>query len=96
MTTEKKSKLEELQELMETARCAAKYLRKKADDCTDENRQAVLMELAETASAEYSKYFFEEDALWNELHSETSAEISAQNKKSRSNATSYYEGKIPA
>ena len=66
MTAEKKVQLKELQKLFKLAVNAAEYLNKKADECKDKTRRAILRELAETATAEADKYFAEEQPLWDE------------------------------
>ena len=48
MTAEKKVQLKELQKLFKLAVNAAEYLNKKADECKDKTRHAILRELAET------------------------------------------------
>ena len=73
MTSENKAKLKNLQSLHRMATWAAEYLNKKADECTDETRRAVLIELAETAEAESEKYFAEEKPLWSEYFEEVVA-----------------------
>lgn len=67
MTAEKKARLKELQKLFKLAVNAAEYLNKKADECKDETRHAILRELADTATAEADKYFAEEQPLWDEV-----------------------------
>ena len=68
MTEEKKARLKELQELHKLAFVSAKYLNKKAEDCQEESRRALYLELAETASAEATKYWAEESPLWDEVY----------------------------
>ena len=70
MTAEKGARLKELQALHKMARNAADYLNKKADECINETRRALYIELAETATAEADKYFEEETPLWNDVWSD--------------------------
>lgn len=70
MTSENKARLKELQKLFKMASNAADYLNKKADECQEETRRALYIELAEVAEAEADKYFAEESPLWDELYEE--------------------------
>ena len=66
MTKEKKARLKELQDLHSLAFNAVKYLNKKAEECQEETRRKLFIELAETADIEAEKYFAEAKPLQDE------------------------------